>query len=224
MKRLGLGLASVAGLLASAGALAQDRSACTGIYCPQTRAADSGAELAPYMAPGKTWEQVKGQTTLVLKYYNRDGTLASTRTFLQRAYMQPVAGGPGQIAFAGQGTPTIALYGLKPCARAGSFDFKGERFTCDSLWRSRLADNLFGTQAVLCRAYIDQAEKPTQDASCLVAEEGAGGKLAGGIVIDDALVGIGAASLARDASGKPLRPELAGAEKTGAGILAGVGR
>ena len=57
-----------------------------------------------------------------------------------------------------------------------------------------------------------------------MAEEGTGGKLAGGVSIDDALVGIGAASLARDVSGKPLRPELAGAEKTGAAILAGAGR
>ena len=123
MTRLDLGLASVAGLLASGVTLAQDRSACTGIYCPQVRAADSAAELAPYMAPGKTWEQVKGQTTLVLKYYNPDGTLASTRTFQQRAYMQPVAAAPDQVAFAGQGTPTVALYGLRPCARAGSFEF-----------------------------------------------------------------------------------------------------
>lgn len=224
MTRLGLGLASVAGLLAGGVAIAQDRSACTGIYCPQTRAADSAAELAPYMAPGKTWEQVKGQTTLVLKYYNRDGTLASTRTFPQRAYMQPATTVPGTIAFAGEGTPTITLYGLKPCARTGGFAFKGERFTCASFWQDRLSGNLFATQAVLCRAYVDQADKPIQEATCIRADEGAGGTLAGGIVIDDALVGIGAATLARNASGKPLRPELAVAEKTGAAILAGVGR
>ena len=43
-------------------------------------------------------------------------------------------------------------------------------------------------------------------------------------MIDDALVGIGAAVLERDAGGKPLRPELAGAEKTGSAILAGSGK
>lgn len=224
MRRLSCVVVGVAAIACTAAASAQDRSACTGIYCPQTRAADSAAELAPYMTPGKTWEQVKGRTTLVLKYYNRDGTLASTRTVPQSAYMQPVASMSGKIAFAGQGTPTIALYGLSPCKRAGTFDFKGERFSCESLWQSRMADNLYGTQVVLCRAYADQLDRPVQDATCLTADEGAGGRVTGGVIVDDALVGIGAAILQRDGSGKPLRPELAGAEKTGAAILAGAAK
>ncbi len=138
--------------------------------------------------------------------------------------MQPVASLPGKIAFAGQGTPTIALYGLAPCRRTGSFDFKGQRFSCESLWQSRLADNLFGTQVVLCRAYADQLDRPVQEATCLVADEGPGRRVAGGVSVEDALVGIGSAVLARDGAGKPLRPELAGAEKTGSAILAGAGR
>ena len=125
MVRLRFWTAGLASLLMVMAAEAQDRSACTGIYCPQVKAADSAAELAPYIAAGKTWEQVKGQNTLVLKYYNRDGTLASTRTWPQSAYMQPVAGLPGKVAFAGQGTPTIALHGLAPCTRKGSFELQG---------------------------------------------------------------------------------------------------
>ena len=224
MVRLRFWTAGLASLLMVIAAEAQDRSACTGIYCPQVKAADSAAELAPYMAPGKTWEQVKGKNTLVLKYYNRDGTMAATRIWPQGSYMQPVASLPGKIAFAGKGTPTIALYGLAPCRRTGSFDFKGERFSCERLWQSRLADNLFGTQVVLCRAYADQLERPVQEATCLVADEGVGGRVVGGVVVDDALVGIGAAVLEREGGGKPLRPELAGAEKTGSAILAGAGR
>ena len=224
MIRLRFWTAGLASLLMVTAAGAQDRSACAGIYCPQVKAADSAAELAPYIAAGKTWEQVKGQNTLVLKYYNRDGTLASTRTWLQSAYMQPVAGLPGKVAFAGQGTPTIALHGLVPCTRKGSFSFKGERFTCESFWQDRLSGNLFATQAVLCRAYTDQVDRPIQEATCIRADEGVGGRTVGGIVIDDALVGIGAAVLERDAGGRPLRPELAGAEKTGSAILAGAGR
>lgn len=223
MARWLYGVTGVTSLITMAAATAQDRSACTGIYCPQVRAADAAAELAPYMAPGKTWEQVKGQSALVVKYYNRDGTLASTRTFPQSAYMQPVGDLPGKVAFAGQSTPTIALYGLSPCRRKGAFTFSGERFTCDSFWQERLSDNLFGTQAVMCRAYTDQIDRPVQEATCIRAKDGADGKV-GGIVIDDALVGIGAAVLERDASGRPLRPELAGAEKTGSAILAGGGR
>ena len=224
MVRLRFWTAGLASLLMVTAAEAQDRSACTGIYCPQVKAADSAAELAPYMIPGKTWEQVKGNNTLVLKYYNRDGTIAATRTWPQGSYMQPVPSLPGKVAFAGQGTPMIALHGLAPCRRTGSFDFKGQRFSCESLWQSRLADNLFGTQVVLCRAYADQLESPVQEATCLVADEGLGGRVVGGVVVDDALVGIGAAVLARDTGGKPLRPELAGAEKTGSAILAGAGR
>ena len=223
MKRSWMVLVSLTGLLAAGGAPAQDRSVCTGIYCPQIRAADTTAELAPYMAPGKTWEQVKGRATLVMKYYNRDGTLASTRTFPQTAYMQPFTARPGKIAFAGQGTPTVVLYGLEPCARKGSFDFKGERLTCDTLWQERLSDKLYGAQVVLCRAYSDQVERSAQDATCIRSNE-SGGRLAGGVVIDDALVGIGAATLERDASGKPFRPELVSAEKSGQAILAGAGR
>ena len=224
MIRLRFWTAGLASLLMVTGAEAQDRSTCAGIYCPQIKAADSAAELAPYIAVGKTWEQVKGQNTLVLKYYNRDGTLASTRTWLQSAYMQPVPGLPGKVAFVGQGTPTVALHGLVPCMRKGGFSFKGERFTCESFWQERLSDNLFGTQAVLCRAYADQIDRPLQEATCIRANEGTGGRAMGGIVMDDALVGIGAAVLARDAGGKPLRPELAGAEKTGSAILAGGAR
>lgn len=224
MVRLRFWTAGLASLLMVTAAGAQDRSACAGIYCPQVRAADSAAELAPYIAAGKTWEQVKGQNTLVLKYYNRDGTLASTRTWLQSAYMQPLPGLPGKVAFAGQGTPKIALYGLAPCQRKGSFSFKGEQFSCASFWQERLSDNLFGTQAVLCRAYADQIDRPVQEATCIRANEGSGGRAMGGVVIDDALVGLGAAVLDRDAGGKPLRPELAGAEKTGSAILAGAGR
>jgi hypothetical protein len=223
MLRVGWRLAGLASLMVSLAAAAQDRSTCTGIYCPQGRASGTAAELAPYMAPGKTWEQVKGQTALVMKYYNRDGTLASTRVFPQSAYLQATASQPGKVAFMGQGTPTIALYGLSPCRRTGTFEFSGERFTCDTLWREQLNDNLFATQAVLCRAYVDQVDRPVQEATCLRADEGSG-KLTGGIVIDDTLVGLGSAVLTRDASGKPLRPELAGAEKTGAAILAGGGR
>lgn len=218
------GIAGMAGLIAVTAAFAQDRSACTGIYCPQVRAADSAAELELYSNPGKIWEQVRGRNTLVVKYYNRDGTLASTLTWPQSGYMKPAGSLPGKIAFVGQGTPTIALYGLAPCVRKGNFGFSGQSFSCESLWRSRLADNLYGTQVVLCRAYADQISRPVQEATCLVAEEGVGGRTTGGVVVDDALVGIGAAVLARDASGKPLRPELAGVEKTGAAILAGGGR
>ncbi len=224
MVRLGSGIIGLASLLACEGAVAQDRSACTGIYCPQVKAADAAAELSPYVAAGKTWEQVKGRTTLVLKYYDRDGSLAATRTWPQSAYMQPVAGQSGKIAFTGQGTPTIALYGLAPCSRKGSFSFKGERFTCESFWQDRLSGNLFATQAVLCRAYTDQVDRPIQEATCIRADEGVGGRTVGGIVIDDALVGIGAAVLERDAGGKPLRQELAGVEKTGSAILAGAGK
>lgn len=224
MPRVGLTLAGLTSLLVSLAAAAQDRSACTGIYCPQVRASDSADELEAFTMAGKTWEQVRGRNTLVLKYYHRDGTLASIRTWPQIDYMKPVGGMSGKIVFAGQGTPTIALYGLAPCARKGSFNFSGQSFTCDSLWRSRLADNLYGTQVVLCRAYADQASRPVQEATCLVAEEGVGGRTVGGVVVDDVLVGIGAAALDRDASGKPLRPELVGAEKTGAAILAGGGR
>ena len=222
MARAGCGIVVLTSLLGASSATAQDRTGCTGIYCPQVRAADAAAELAPFMAPGKTWEQVKGQTTLVMKYYNRDGTLASTRTFPQKAYMQAVSSQPGRIAFAGQGTPTVALYGLSPCRRAGAFQFSGERFTCASLWQEQLNDNLFGTQAVLCRAYVDQEDRPVQEATCIRADEGPG-KLAGGIVIDDTLVGLGSAVLVRDPGGKPLRPELTAAEKTGAAILASGG-
>lgn len=223
MLSVGWRFAGLASLFVSLAAAAQDRSVCTGIYCPQGRAADAVAELAPYMAAGKTWEQVKGQTKLVMKYYNRDGTLASTRMFPQSAYMRAIAGQPGKLAFAGQGTPTVALYGLSPCRRIGTFEFSGERFTCATLWQEQLNDNLFATQAILCRAYVDQVDRPVQEATCLRADEGSG-KLTGGIVIDDTLVGLGSAVLAPDASGKPLRPELAGAEKTGAAILAGGGR
>lgn len=224
MVRLASWFIGLASLLAFEGAAAQDRSACTGIYCPQSKAADAAAEFSPYVAAGETWEQVKGRTTLILKYYDRDGSLVATRSWPQTAYMQPVADPPGKIAFAGQGTPTIALYGLAPCPRKGNFSFKGERFTCESFWQDRLSGNLFATQAVLCRAYTDQADRPIQEATCIRADEGVGGRQVGGIVIDDALVGIGAAVLERDAGGKPLRPELAGAEKTGSAILAGAGR
>lgn len=224
MVKLVFWTAGLASLLTVAGVDAQDRSACTGIYCPQVKAGDAAAELAPYVTLGKTWEQVKGQNTLVLKYYNRDGTPSSTRTWLQSAYMQPVASLPGKVAFGGKGTPEIALYGLAPCQRKGGFSFKGERFTCESFWQERLSDNLFGTQAVLCRAYADQIDRPVQEATCMRANEGSGGRPMGGVVIDDVLVGIGAAVLERDGAGKPLRPELAGAEKTGSAILAGAGR
>lgn len=77
---------------------------------------------------------------------------------------------------------------------------------------------------MLCRAYADQLDRPVQEATCLVAEEGVGGRVVGGVVVDDALVGIGAAVVERDAGGKPLRPELAGAERTGGAILAGAGK
>ncbi len=61
MVRLSFTAAGLASLLMMAGVRAQDRSACTGIYCPQVKAADSAAELAPYMAPGKDLGAGQGQ-------------------------------------------------------------------------------------------------------------------------------------------------------------------
>jgi len=193
---------------AAAAAAAQDHAACHGIYCPQTKAADYAAEFGPYVAADKTWEQVKGRNVLVLKYYDRTGALASVKTYPQTRYMEPAKTPSDGIAFAGQGTPTIALYGLSPCKKPGNFDFKGQTFTCDTLWQDRLETSLYATQAVICRAYTDQIDKPVQDATCLRADEGFGTKTRGGAVIDDNLVGLGVAVIDKDASGKPLRPEL----------------
>jgi hypothetical protein len=188
---------------------AQDHSACNGIYCPQVQAGDYATELEPYVQAGKTWQQVKGQNILVIKYYKPDGTIAQTKTYPQTRYMQPVSDKPGLIAFSGEGTPTIALHGLQPCKKIGSFAFQGEHVTCTSLWHDRLSSNLFGTKAILCRAYVDQMEKPLQQATCIREEDGVGrDHKPAGIVIDDALVGLGVVTLAKDASGEVLRPDL----------------
>jgi hypothetical protein len=177
------------------------------------------------MQTDKTPFDIKGQTTLVIKYYSTEGTIAATKTWKLSQYMEPVTTVPGKIAFAGQGTPIITLYGLSPCKKVGSFQFKGESFTCQTLWQSRLSDNLHYTQVVLCRAYADQANKPVEQATCIVSDQGFGqstGRTVTGTVLDDALVGLGIASVDRDAAGKPLRPDLAKAEKQGAAIFKSV--
>ncbi len=214
--RFAFALIALVPTIGAAAAVAQDHAACHGIYCPQTKAADYAAEFALYVAADKTWEQVKGRNVLVMKYYDRNGALASVKTYRQTSYMEPVKTPSNGIAFAGQGTPTIALYGLSPCKKPGSFDFKGQTFTCDTLWQDRLETSLYATQAVICRAYTDQIDKPVQDATCLRADEGFGTKTRGGAVIDDTLVGLGIATIARDASGKPLRPELVTLAASGA--------
>ncbi len=197
-------------------AAAQDHSVCHGIYCPQAKAADYAAEFAPYVAADKTWEQIKGRNVLVIKYYDPNGALASVKAYPQTRYMEPVKTPSDRIAFAGQGTPIVVLYGLAPCKKTGSFDFKGQTFTCDTLWQDRLETSLYATQAVICRAHTDQIDKPLQQATCLRADEGFGTKTRGGSVIDDALLGLGVAVIDKDASGKPLRPELAKVAARGA--------
>lgn len=197
--------------------LAQDRSACFGIFCPQTKAGDYAAEFLPYVTPGSTWQQSKGKNVLIIKYYKPDGTVADTKTFPQTSYMQPKANIPDAIAFAGANTPVMSLYGLKPCSRTGSFSFDGTKSTCASVWQNSLADNLFGTQAVLCRAYIDQIDKPVQSATCIRETEGFGkDRKPGGIVIDDALTGLGVVGLSVDGAGKALRPDLTAVAAKGA--------
>ncbi|MBZ5762287.1 hypothetical protein LAV84_23815 [Rhizobium sp. VS19-DR104.2] len=210
--------ASVVSLALVAPAVAaQDRSACYGIYCPQTKASNYAAEFGPYVQAGKTWQQVKGQNILVIKYYRPDGAIADTITYPQTRYMQPVRDKPGSIAFSGDGTPTIALHGLQPCTKGGPFAFQGEKVTCTSLWQDRLSSNLFGTQAILCRAYVDQVDKPVQQATCIREEDGVGkNHKPAGIVIDDALVGLGVVTLAKDVSGKVLRPDLTSVATQGA--------
>ena len=215
-------LATLAYLLASlAAAVAQDRRACNGLFCAQGQAAsDYAAELTPLMVdPTKTWEQVKGRTALVIKYYDRSGSFVSAKTWPQMNYMKPAAV-PGRIAFAGIGTPTVVLYGLAPCARRGSFDYKGERFTCETLWQDRLGAQLYATQVVLCRAYVDQAGRAVQDATCIRQTSGFGpDRSVGGVVIEDQLAGSGIVSLALDAHSHPLRPELAQEADRGAALF-----
>ena len=201
---------------------AQDRSACDGIYCAQGKAAsDYAAELTPLMVdPSKTWEEVKGRNALVIKYYRPDGTFVSARTWPQTEYMKPTPALSGRIAFAGAGTPTVVLHGLAPCTRKGSFDFKGGRFTCATLWQDRLGAQLFATQAVLCRAYVDQMGKAIEEATCIRQTSGFGpDRSIGGVVIEDQLAGSGIVSLARDAQGRVLRPDLAQEAERGAAIL-----
>ncbi len=205
-------------------ATAQDRSDCDGIYCAQGKAAsDYAAELTPLMVdPSKTWEEVKGRNALIIKYYRPDGTFVSARTWPQMQYMKPTPALPGRIAFAGAGTPTVVLHGLAPCTRKGSLDYKGERFTCATLWQDRLSAQLFATQAVLCRAYLDQADKPVEEATCIRQTSGFGpDRSVGGVVIEDQLAGSGIVSLARDAQGRVLRPDLAREAERGAAILKG---
>ena len=205
-------------------ATAQDRNACDGIYCAQGNAAsDYAAELTPLMVdPSKTWEEVKGRNALIIKYYRPDGTFVSTRTWPQTQYMRPTPALPGRIAFAGAGTPTVVLHGLVPCTRKGSFDYKGELFTCATLWQDRLGAALFATQAVLCRAYVDQADRSVEEATCIRQTSGFGpDRSVGGVVIEDQLAGSGIVSLARDAQGRVLRPDLAQEAERGAAILKG---
>ncbi len=206
-------------------ATAQDRRACNGIYCPQIKASDYASEFQPFVKPGVTWQQVKGQNVLVIKYYAPDGKIAETKTFPQTDYMKPTTSVNGAIAFAGAGTPIVALYGLAPCNKDGTFTFDGGKTTCANVWQSNLADNLFGTQAILCRAYIDQKDKPVQAATCIRETEGFGkDHKPSGVVIDDALAGLGVASLAKDASGKILRPDLVTAAQQGAKIFNSLSR
>ena len=216
-------LATSASLLATIHvAAAQDRSTCTGIYCAQGAAAsDYAAELTPLMIdPAQTWEQVKGRNTLVIKYYDRAGSFVSTKAWPQTQYMKPSTALPGRIAFAGAGTPTVVLYGLAPCTRSGSFDYKGERFTCATLWQDRLGAQLYATQVVLCRAYVDQAGQPVEQATCIRQTSGFGPeRKIGGVVIEDQLAGSGIVGLARDVQGRPLRPDLAGEAARGAALL-----
>jgi len=205
-------------------ATAQDRRACDGIYCAQGNAAsDYAAELTPLMVdPSKTWEEVMGRNSVIINYYRPDGTFVSTRTWPQTQYMMPTPALPGRIAFAGAGTPTIVLHGLTPCTRPGSFDYKGERFSCATLWQDRLNAQLFATQAVLCRAYADQVGKPIQEATCIRQTSGFGpDRSVGGVVIEDQLAGSGIVSLARDTQGRVLRPDLAQEAERGAAILKG---
>lgn len=206
-------------------AVSQDRSGCNGIYCPQSKASDFAAEFQPYLVPGKTWQQQKGKNVLIMKYYTPSGTVAQTKTYPQNIYMKPIDVGKNIVAFAGNGTPTVAIYGLQPCAIPGEFAYKGESFTCASLWQDRLAGNLFGTRAVLCRAYIDQLNRPVQQATCIREKDGFDrDHTPGGIVIDDALVGLGVVEVGKGADGKALRPDLAAAVKSGATTLQALAR
>ena len=214
----GLALASLVS------AAAQDRNSCAGIYCAQGAAAsDYAAELTPLMVdPAKTWEEVRGRNALVIKYYHPDGNFASERIWPQAQYMKPVTTMPARIAFAGAGTPTVVLHGLTPCTRHGSFDYKGERFTCATIWQDRLGAQLFATQVVLCRAYLDQIDKAIEEATCIRQTSGFGpDRSVGGVVIEDQLAGSGIVSLVRDKQGRLLRPDLAEEAERGAAILDG---
>jgi len=75
---------------------------------------------------------------------------------------------------------------------------------------------------LLCRAYADQVVKPVQEATCIRQTSGFGpDRSVGGVVIEDQLAGSGIVSLARDAQGRVLRPDLAQEAERGAAILKG---
>jgi hypothetical protein len=154
---------------------------------------------------------------LVLEYYDGGGkSLVGKQTFTSLERARFVSGTNYRF---GQSV-TLNAWGVSPCQhdrRLTDAKFDGP---CREFVQEGLNAILRSGPVMLCRAFVDQQDKPIKNASCFILVNYA--SVYGVTKIEDYLVSGGYVSLMRDAEGKPLRPDLAEDERIAKGFGRGL--
>ena len=154
---------------------------------------------------------------LVIEYYDVGGkTLVGKQTFTSPERAQFANGTSYRFG------PSLILnaWGVAPCShdrRLTDATFDGP---CREFVREGLNAILRSGPVMLCRAFADQQDKPVKNASCFILVNYA--SVYGVTKVEEYLVSGGYVSLARDADGKPLRPDLVDEERIAKGFGRGL--
>ena len=153
-----------------------------------------------------------GKTVLVIEYYDGKGGVSDRKGFASASGFKAVSPTGFQVA----DKITIHLFGIEPCH--GDMVNRRENFagSCADYAEQGLATLLKSPKVIYCRAFVSEANAPTQDATCY-GYYNFPGSLDSVDMLEEQLVSLGTHRIAKKADGSLARPDLQQAEKIGRG-------
>ena len=156
---------------------------------------------------------------LVVEYYDPNTkSLLTKQTITDSARPKPGVG--ASFSLGKQTVASINLWGVSPCQNDQILDEVNFKGRCRDYVTHGLERLLRSGPVVLCRAFSDQRGQATVDATCFILTTYS--SVYGVQKIEEFLISGGYALLAKDGSGKPLRPDLADEERIAKGFGRGL--
>jgi hypothetical protein len=145
---------------------------------------------------------IKDNFTAIIEYVDPTGE----KVVGQRLFSSPTAFKAGTGPTISLQGVTLNLYGLSACRSADPIQVFIYQGPCNGAAPKYITDELEQSPILLCRAFVEYAKEAVQDATCSTLYTVANVSIIHNF--ESSLLRVGAVTLTRDDTGKPLRPDL----------------